>query len=291
MRFFRQINWSTIAKPLWFCVATVVEGAEDTFVLDTVLSFLYGKDEEDSMQLATGISFGITTLAAIPLTLTMMRYWFKTAGKQSIAIQYESTDNDALTTETKPEHEHNRDTYCHKLLDLLVIGAPFGMLAFGGCHYVLHQTGGLPKWLNYSLSTIAGLVSGWGNCKLHSHHVHAQRSLCQLWGEIAQNRKALAKAIGLSIGVVAGHFFQGFLDGHLFLMSINEEASSKIADYSAPLVLAILVTLSEGITELRSTLLRMQNASGYRHVPRISTLIITPAAIIHGLVPTTGVIQ
>lgn len=266
----------TIGKLAYGTTQVLAEAAQDTFVIEAVTSFLLGDEEHDKMNVSAWITLAATTVAAIPLTITILHHWF-----------HPESQHDREDPEHQQEHQHHQHGKCHTAMELIVIGVPFGLLAFGGSYNLLSHAKNCPEWAQYLVSTILGAVNGWGNYKLHSDHIHAQQGYCDLLKELPQKKRC--KAISLSTSIGVGHLFQGFLAGNLFLHGIK--ITNIVAKYTLPIILAILVTIFEGHTEMRSSLLQMSSSQNDQHQRLQSKLATIPASIVHGILPTTGLIQ
>lgn len=262
-------------KILYGVTQTAAEAMQDASLLVAPALFIEDKEEtNDDMTMLTWGTLVLTVSAAIPLTATIMHHWFKPS----------EHEHEHEGHEAHHDHEGHHHSIYHTMGEVLVIGVPFGLLGFAGANNVLNK---LDKSLRYPISGILALVNGLGNYKLHSHHIHAEESYWTLLKRIPKEQ--LCKALYISLVIGISHLFQGFLAGNLFLESI--QVTNEVAKITVPVVLAILVTIFEGNTEMRSSLQQMLGDDAYRNLPWQSKAATMPAAAIHGMIPTVGLIE
>lgn len=273
---------------LFVILETLAEAAGEAFVIAEAVDFIKGRNtSEDDRMLITWIGFGMAALATIPLAITMVYHWAEGDAHEAEESEDEAdeTTPQRLIADTPAPHQHSH-SIVEECGEFAIIGGPFGLLAVGGSYALLSRMA-TSQHLKLALCSMAGLLSAWGNYQLHSHHAHAKQGYCELLSKIPTDKKA--KAIAFSGSVLLGHLCQGFLDADVFFKGIHE--TNKLIQYSVSGVLALLVTVFEGRTEMRSTLLHELASVGYRNNSGIAKITLLPAAMVHGLLPSVGAIN
>ena len=253
------------AKLIAVALYSTAQGLQDAYVCQTIWGFLSNKNQHE--QTAPVAVAAITSLAAVPLAITIV--------------------SGSNTNEQHRVNEHEHGTchkVCHKISDLVVVGAPFGLLAFSGSLVFLENTQNYSEKLKYSISAFLGIVAAVGNAELHGRNIHAEVGYLALLTRIPQNKRCLA--VYLSGFIFISHLFQGFFAGHSFFDSTD--IHNKTAEIIFPSIIGILVTIFEGNTEMRSSLLNMLNDKTHSWASKIVT---TLASFTHGVLPATGLLQ
>jgi len=280
-----------IPRPVYGALQTISQAMQDTLALGTAISWLRGTKDNDTLDSLTLVMLIILIFAAFPLTLTILASVY---GDKDLNPKDHHNHNHHDQLE---RGEHGKDDnhgtchtiagFFHEAFEFTVVGLPFGVLGFG-VSSLLRKI-----WSSkagcYSVSALVGLVLAWSNYKLHASHIHAKDSYFELIKKVPQAKRR--KAYAVSAGVFLGHPCQGFLDGRLFLSSIN--ITNRYVQIFIPSILALLVAIFEGYTEARSTVLLMSEEENEKIInqswqKKLATLI---PAIIHGSLAPIGFIE
>jgi len=297
-----------VANPIADIMLMMGEGASAVAVFNQIVEFATGQETQtEAITPASWTAFGVMALSALPLAFTVRYY----SSHHSHSHQHDHdhdnqhTDHDSTnsTEQTHSHHHHGCQRCCpclpepmrskvvHALTEaaeFLVIGVPFGLLTGAGVHYFLKRLLPGNKAAHISLAALFGLRTAWGNFQLHHTHAHAEEGYRTLLKKLHPTHKKV-KAVLFSLAVFSGHFFQGFLDGNTFLDSFY--VNNIIARCVFSSVIALLVTGFEGNTEMRQTLLFELEDEDFKAASKASKALVGPAAFIHSLLPTIGIIN
>lgn len=297
-------NSSKLIKPVGqigaVLLLTLAEAISDAFLMQETANYTSGDKNDNSVSNGNDFSWKfwlssmLALLAAVPLAITMARLMF-ISDHHHIQHHEDPEQADHHHEQSHDDHKHDHHhSLPIQLLEFGIIGVPFGLLTFGGgINFFDKLRFGFAS--SCFTSTILALCNAYGNYTLHSTHIHAKEGFITLFKQIPTTGQRV-KAAAFSASILLGHFFQGFLDAMVFLKSIGQD-KNLAAVYPSCFILALIITIAEGNTEMRSMLLHEVNNirnsmrddnSGNTCSNILPKLILLAATALHAWQPTFG---